>query len=408
MQFVQCLTDSGTGPGQWQSWTERRYSRPRSDITPGSHPSALLLSPDEKWLYVAVANADAIAVVDTETAKLLHVASTNLPEQKYPGSVPNALAQSEDGSRLFVADASLNAIAVFDTSRFAHGKVSVPPTDMALGFIPTDWYPSALAVRGDDLLIAAAKGTGSGANNGISEIKQEKRHRAHPYIPTLVRASVARLDFKKAEQNMAELTREVEADNLIHADPGKIEFVGGVNPIKHVIYILKENRTYDQIFGDLRVGNGDPSLTMYGEDITPNEHKLALQFGVLDNFYDSGEVSGDGHVWSLAAITSDYNEKTWPIAYRGKERTSTTVARWPTSILWSMASQMSTIPLRVIFGAILLPTISRSEITANSSMANGASRRARRLFLRRKVRRTPAARIVLVHPCEKASRCLPM
>jgi len=88
-----------------------------------------------------------------------------------------------------------------------------------------------------------------------------------------------------------------------------------------VIYVIKENRTYDQILGDLKVANGDPSITMYGADITPNEHQLALQFGVLDNFYDSGEVSGDGHLWSTAAITSDYNEKTWPIAYRGKERT---------------------------------------------------------------------------------------
>jgi hypothetical protein len=93
-----------------------------------------------------------------------------------------------------------------------------------------------------------------------------------------------------------------------------------------VIYILKENRTYDQVLGDLKVkgakvGNGDPSLTMYGTDVTPNEHKLALQFGVLDNFYDSGEVSGDGHDWSNAAITSDYNEKTWQIGYRGHERT---------------------------------------------------------------------------------------
>ena len=93
-----------------------------------------------------------------------------------------------------------------------------------------------------------------------------------------------------------------------------------------MIYVIKENRTYDQILGDLKVGDtkigdGDPSITMYGADITPNEHKLALQFGVLDNFYDSGEVSGDGHLWSTAAITSDYNEKTWQIAYRGKERT---------------------------------------------------------------------------------------
>ena len=92
-------------------------------------------------------------------------------------------------------------------------------------------------------------------------------------------------------------------------------------PIRHIIYVLKENRTYDQIFGDLPVGDGDASLTMYGADITPNQHKLALQFGVLDKFYDSGEVSGDGHLWSTAATTSDYNEKTWPINYRNKERT---------------------------------------------------------------------------------------
>jgi hypothetical protein len=107
----------------------------------------------------------------------------------------------------------------------------------------------------------------------------------------------------------------------------KIAFGGGKkDPIKHVIYIIKENRTYDQILGDLKkdgkpVGNGDPSLTMYGEAVTPNEHKLALQFGVLDNFFDSGEVSGDGHVWSNAAIGTDYLEKTWQQSYRGSERT---------------------------------------------------------------------------------------
>ena len=101
---------------------------------------------------------------------------------------------------------------------------------------------------------------------------------------------------------------------------GEISFQHGGNPIQHVIYVIKENRTYDQFFGDIREANGDPSLVMYGEDITPNQHKLARQFGILDNFYDSGEVSGDGHVWSTSAITSDYTEKTWQIAYRGKER----------------------------------------------------------------------------------------
>ncbi len=142
----------------------------------------------------------------------------------------------------------------------------------------------------------------------------------------MLRGSVARLNIPATLAKLPEYTQMVERDNLFHSDPGTITFAAGQNPIKHVIYVMKENRTYDQILGDLKVGDkpvgdGDPTLTMYGADITPNEHKLALQFGVLDNFYDSGEVSGDGHVWSTAAITSDYNEKTWQIAYRGKERT---------------------------------------------------------------------------------------
>src|SRR6185437_1696760 len=114
--------------------------------------------------------------------------------------------------------------------------------------------------------------------------------------------------------------------NRLKAGQEKLNFAGGSNPIKHVIYIIKENRTYDQLFGDLKqdrkpVGNGDPSLTMYGEDVTPNQHRMALQFGVMDNFYDSGEVSGQGHVWSNAAIGTDYLEKTWEQNYRGNQRT---------------------------------------------------------------------------------------
>jgi hypothetical protein len=132
---------------------------------------------------------------------------------------------------------------------------------------------------------------------------------------------VQRLSLADITKNLAAYTRQVDEDNLLNADGGKLEFDGRSNPIRHVIYVLKENRTYDQIFGDLPVGDGDRALTMYGEAVTPNQHKLALQFGVLDNFYDSGEVSGDGHLWSTASITSDYNEKTWPIAYRSKERT---------------------------------------------------------------------------------------
>ncbi len=297
---------------------------PKDPIAPGSHPTDLLLSPDEKWLYVALSNADAVATVDAASGEVVHLSSTNLPGQEHAGTYPSALARSADGTRLFVADASLNAVAVFDTATLTKPGIGFPLPQEALGFIPTDWYPSALAVHGDDLLIATAKGESTGPNSGISQLKSERRRREHPYIPTLMYGSLSRLNFRTVEKGLPDLTQRVKESNLFLSDPGKITFRAGANPIHHVIYILKENRTYDQIFGDLKaggrsVGNGDPSLTIYGEDVTPNLHKLALQFGVLDNFYDSGEVSGDGHDWSNAAITSDYNEKTWQITYRGHE-----------------------------------------------------------------------------------------
>ena len=301
--------------GAVKRWISLR--EPESPTAPGSHPTALRLSPDEELLYVALANADVVAAVSTETGKVRRWFSTQLPGQKYGGTAPIALAQSPDGKRLFAADANLNAVAVFDTT--ARTKLEEPQA--AAGFIPTEWYPSALAIRGEELLIATAKGPGSGPNSGSNAIPSGRRHREHPYIPTLMYGSLAKINYPQAENKLAELTRQVEESSRLQAEAGSIHFRAGENPIQHVIYIIKENRTYDQVFGDLKVGNGDRSLTLYGEDITPNEHKLALQFGVLDNFYDSGEVSGDGHVWSTAAITSDYNEKTWPIAYRGRERT---------------------------------------------------------------------------------------
>ncbi|MGB8116387.1 MAG: beta-propeller fold lactonase family protein [Candidatus Sulfotelmatobacter sp.] len=305
-----------------------KLQEPAKPTAPGSHPTAMLLSPDEKLLYIALSNADAVAAVSTDDGQMVALFSTIVRNQEYSGTYPIALAQSEDGKRVFAADGSSNAVAVFDTS---HLITNIPHShaenaQVALGFIPTDWYPSALAVHGDDLLIATAKGQGARPNPGMGKTPWEIKHHEHPYIPTLLYGSIARLNIPSTLGKLEELTQTVERDNLLHNDPGTVKFAGGGNPIKHVIYVIKENRTYDQILGDLKlgdkkIGNGDSSLTLYGQDITPNEHKLALQFGVLDNFYDSGEVSGDGHQWSTAAITSDYNEKTWQIAYRGKERT---------------------------------------------------------------------------------------
>ncbi|HLW89078.1 MAG TPA: bifunctional YncE family protein/alkaline phosphatase family protein [Terriglobales bacterium] len=294
---------------------------PADPLAPGSHPTALLLSPDESLLYVALANTDRVIVLATEDGSRVGVLDTRVPGQKFGGAYPSALAQSADGKRLFVADASLDAVAVFDVSHIGHRPLAVLPLDAPLGLIPTDWYPTALATVGDDLLIATSKGQGTTPNKGPGGTSWERRHKEHPYIPTLLYGSVARVRLRDVDEQLSELTEQVRQNNLLKADPGTIQFAQGSNPIHHVIYILKENRTYDQVLGDLKVGNGDTSLTMYGADVTPNEHKLALQFGVLDNFYDSGEVSGDGHDWSTAAIASDYNENTWQIAYRSKERT---------------------------------------------------------------------------------------
>jgi DNA-binding beta-propeller fold protein YncE len=293
---------------------------PQSPTAAGSHPTAMLLSPDQKYLYVTLTNSDRVAVVDVQTGEIAGFLSTELPEEKYGGTYPDALAQTADGKTLFVADASADAVAVFDMSHFDSGQSSQSSPEKAMGFIPTEWYPTALAVRGDSLLVVTGKGKGTGPNGIPAELPGGKvRYR---YICTLIHGSVARVSIRNSMEHLADLTRLVERSNLMEATTGQGRlFEGRTNPVRHVIYIIKENRTYDQIFGDLKPGNGDPSLCMFGEAVTPNEHALAKQFGIIDNFYCSGEVSGDGHDWSTAAITSDYNEKTWEISYRGRQGT---------------------------------------------------------------------------------------
>jgi len=303
--------------GKVTRWIE--VGRSDDSVGPSSHPAAMLLNDKENSLYIALANADFVAGVDLSSA-VTYIRYRS--DRGNPGSLFQSIALSLDGKYLYAASASLDAIAVFDVKDSNRPPVMARTSDsLPLGFIPTEWYPSALAIAGNDLIIATAKGESSGPNNMQGKLKGERKRKEHPYIPTLIGGSIQRLSLSGIDKNLAAYTRQVEEDNLVHSDGGKFEFAGGSNPIRHVIYILKENRTYDQILGDLPVGDGDASLTMYGKDITPNEHKLALQFGVLDNFYDSGEVSGDGHLWSTASTTSDYNEKTWPIGYRSKERT---------------------------------------------------------------------------------------
>ena len=310
--------------------------KPRSAIAPGTHPCALEISPDGRTIYVALANRDVVAAVNVraEEFSVKGYFDTRLPGQSYFGAEPEALALGEDGGRLYVGNGGTNSVAVIDTRRLT-ARAAKQGMIEPVGFVPTEWMPMAMAFTGGKLYLATAKGKGTGPNNfpqrrtdltkNMPRMKQSST-----YIGTLLHGSLATLDMTAMERELPRWTAEVVESNRIKAAAEKIPFARGVGsgsgPIKHVIYIIKENRTYDQVFGDLgesgkRVGNGDPSLTMYGADITPNQHKMALQFGVLDNFYDSGEVSGDGHVWSTAGIGTDYLEKTWEQNYRGGERT---------------------------------------------------------------------------------------
>ena len=317
---------------------ERRLPllKPASPTAPGTHPCALLLDERAHRLYVALANRDAVAAVDVGTTaqprlRVAGFVNTRLPGQTYFGAEPDALTLNADGSRLYVANMGSDAVAVVDT-RALRGKQPRGSFAHVLGFVPTELMPTALASAGGKLYVATGKAEGTGPNPAPQVITpamepNAKFHRPFTYAPTLLHGSLATLDEAGLERDLAASTETVLASNRMKSAQETIPFASGRNPIRHVIYILKENRTYDQVFGDLavngrRVGNGDPSLTMYGATITPNQHKLALQFGVLDNFFDSGEVSGSGHTWSMAGIGTDYLEKTWQINYRG-ERANT-------------------------------------------------------------------------------------
>ena len=308
--------------------------KPQDPVSPGSHPSAMILSPDGRTLYVTLANRDAVAAIDVEAGKFAVKGffDTRLPGQSFYGAEPEALAVNADGSRVYCANMGSDAVAVLNPRKLTKSRVKKGMAE-PIGFIPTEWLPMGVAFTRGKLYIASGKGTGTGPNNMPQRLTPETASKPRfktptTYIPSLLHGSLATVDAASAERDLKALTAETLGDNRMKAAAEKIafqpQFAANGGPIKHVIYIIKENRTYDQIFGDLKqdgkpIGNGDASLAMYGADVTPNLHKLALQFGVLDNFYDSAEVSGDGHVWSNTAIGTSYLERTWQLGYRGRE-----------------------------------------------------------------------------------------
>ena len=316
-------------------------------IEVGANPNDMKLSADGR-LFVACSNDNTVRVIDTARLRLSETISTSLTPRSPEGSTPNALEIDPVRKLLFVANADNNDVAVVDISKRAHSVVA--------GFIPTGWYPSALvlAEKGQALYVGAAKGEaaypdvmGPGSPLRVrGETKDES-------IKTLQNAAVERVPLATLLAQLPAYTRQVYANSpyndalLARALPPKApsivpSTVGTGSPIKHVIYILKENRTYDQVFGDLAHTNGDPRLTIFGRTITPNHHALAEQFVALDNTYCDGEVSEDGHSWSMAAYATDFNEKSWPTNYGGHSGLGWAPAKVPNSgYLWDVAKRFN-------------------------------------------------------------------
>jgi YVTN family beta-propeller protein len=285
----------------------------------GAHPTDMLLH--QGRLYVTCGNTNYVYVHDADTGVVREQINIALHPKSPPGSTPNALALSPDGSKLYVANADNNAVAVVALSERG-SRVE--------GFIPTGWYPTAVAVSRDGrrIYIANGKGERSYPNPGLWGPQTQRREgsdRDH-YVGRLQKGSLS-IVATPDEKALETLTKRVVAnspyrDELLvkAAGPGNPIPVrpGEASPIKHAIYVIKENRTYDQVFGDIKEGNGDPRLVLFGEPITPNQHRLAREFVLFDNFYVNADVSADGHAWTVGAISNDFISKLWPGGYGGR------------------------------------------------------------------------------------------
>jgi hypothetical protein len=310
---VQVLDlDTGKPLAQWQAQ---------------EHPNEMLLNRAGTRLFVANANRNTVSVLDTADGRTVELLAATLEPNAPPGSTPCSLALSPDESLLFVAQANINAIAVF--------QVETTGRSRSLGFIPVGWYPTAvrLTPNGRRLLVANGKGLASRANRHGPQPGHEFPATVREYIGGLFPGTLSVIDLPhptNREPQMREWTARCyqnrpsttiqsgtatpQANHPIPAQPG------GRSPLRYCIYIIKENRTYDQVLGDLPQGNGDPSLCLFPDPVSPNHHKLAREFVLLDNFYVESEVSADGHEWTMGAYATDYVEKVWPLSYGHNSR----------------------------------------------------------------------------------------
>ncbi len=296
-----------------------------TSIDVGDHPNELCLSKNGNYLFVANANDNSVSVINTKQQKVIETLTASLYPDAPQGSATNGLALSTDEKMLFIANADNNCLAVFD--------VSQPGNSKSEGFIPVGWYPTCVKVIGKKIFVTNGKGFSSFANpRGPNPVKRRVKHQADDedgpqYIGGLMKGTLSIINLP-TEKQLAVFSQQVykntpytkEKELLAKGEAGNPipQKVGDKSPIKYVFYIVKENRTYDQVLGDVKEGNGDTSLVLFGEKITPNQHKLVKEFVLLDNFYVDGEVSADGHNWSLGAYANDYLEKNWVTSYGGR------------------------------------------------------------------------------------------
>ncbi len=316
--------------------------------TTQEHPNEMLLTKAGTTLFVANANRNTVSVFDAKEGKPIETIGTAIDPKAPPGSTPSSLALTADEELLFVANANTNDVAVVN--------VKEPGESKPLGFIPAGWYPTSVRVArsGKTLYIANGKGTSSKANRDGPNPLAERNASIREYIAGLFQGTLSILPIPTPKEMLAYSKTVYECSPLrARADEGVPvraaghpipAQVGDASPIKYCVYIVKENRTYDQVFGDIPEGNGDKNLCLFPEEVTPNHHALVKEFVLLDNFYAEAEVSADGHEWSMGAYASDFVERTWPLSYRGDRRVpypaegAQTLARPANGYIWDRAA----------------------------------------------------------------------
>ena len=333
-----------------------RQQKITHQIKTGTHPNDFAISKNGQLIYVANGEDNSVSIIDIKNKKVIETLNSALYPDAPSGSATNGIALSEDEKKLYIANADNNCLAVFDISKKG--------ASISKGFIPVGWYPTCVKVIGNKIYVANGKGFSSfsnplgpdpyrknaqlGVQKGLLKSVDDVQ-----YIGGLMKGTLSIINepsdkqlslYAQAVYQNTPYTKNNEL--LSNAEKGSVipQKVGDPSAIKHVFYIVKENRTYDQVLGDVKEGNGDESLCLFGEKYTPNLHALAKEFVLLDNFYVDGEVSADGHNWSLGAYANDYLEKNWVTSYGGRGGTydaegTRAIANNKNGFIWDFAKR---------------------------------------------------------------------